>query len=89
MVGFTQGEVSSSFFDTDEANDSFNCSGSDKEGNYCDLLTFLAILNICSGSVTPSCNGEVGLFLVPTPLEATVTTLVKNSLIKCWFKSTS
>ena len=90
MVGFTQGQVSSSFFATDEANDSFNCSGSDKEvPNDCDLLTFLAVLNICSGSVTPNCKGEVGLFLVPTPLEATVTTLVKNSLIKCWFKSTS
>ena len=89
MVGFTQGEVSSSFFATDEANDSFNCSGSDKEGNGCDLLTFLDVLNIYSGYVTPNCKGEVGLFLVPTPLEATVTTLVKNSLIKCWFNSTS
>ena len=82
MVGFTQGEVSSSFFATDEANDSFNCSGSDKEGNHCDILSFLAVLNIYLGSVTPNCKGEVGLFLFPTPLEATVTTLVKNSLQK-------
>ena len=80
MVGFTQGEVSSSFFDTDEANASFNCSGSDKEGNDYDLLSFLAILNIYSGSVTPNCNGEVGLFLVPIPLVATVSNLLKNSL---------
>ena len=74
MVGFIQGEVSA------ECNETPNCSGSHKAGKDWDLLSFLAVFKICLGSETPECNGEVGLLLVPTPLEATVTTLVKNSL---------
>ena len=45
-------------------------------------MSFLVVFKICLGSETHECNGEVGLLLVPTPLEATVTTLVKNSLKK-------
>ena len=33
IIGFTQGEMSSSFLDTDEANESSNWSSSDREGN--------------------------------------------------------
>ena len=83
MVGFIQGDISA------EYNETPNCSGSHKVGKDWDLLSFLVVFKICSGSETLEFNGEVGLLLVPTPLEATVTTLVKNSPKKCWFKSTS
>ena len=83
MVGFIQGEVSV------ECNETPNCSGSHKAGKDWDLMSFLAVFKICSGSETPECNGEIGLLWVPTPLEASVSKFGENSLQRYWFKSTS
>ena len=68
MVVFIQGEISA------ECNETPNCSGSHKAGKDWDLLSFIVVFKICSGSETPEFNGEVGLLLVLTPLEASVTT---------------
>ena len=83
MVGFIQGEISA------ECNETPNCSGSHKAGKDWDLLSFLVVFKICSGSKTPECNGEIGLLRVPTPLEANVSKFGENSLQRYWFKSTS
>ena len=89
IIGFTQGEVSSSFFNTGEGDEPPNWSGSHRDGNNWDLLIFLVVFNIYSGSVTPNWNDEIGMFLVTTPLVATVTNWWKVALKMCWFKFTS
>ena len=76
MVGFIQGESSV------RSNESPNWSGSQKAGKDWDLLSFLTVFKICSGSETPECNGEIGLLRVPTPLEASVSKFGENSLQK-------
>ena len=44
-------------------------------------MLVLDIFKIYYRSETPNCKGELGLFLVPTPLVATMKYLVKSSLL--------
>ena len=80
IVGFNQDESCSSSFETEKGDNKSIWSGLHKVGDYWDLLIFLAVFKICSGSETPKCKGELGLLLVPTPLVATMNYLVKCSL---------
>ena len=89
IIGFNQGEVSSCFLKTDEGDEPSNWSGSHRASNDWDLIIFFVVFNIYSGSETPSCKGEIGLFLVPIFLVATVKNWWKVVLKICWFKFTS
>ena len=51
-----------------------------KDGEDYDLLIFLSSFRVFSGFETPRCNSELGIPLVPTPLVATMNSLVKWSL---------
>ena len=89
IIGFNQGEFCSSPFKTDKGDEISNWSGLHRAGDDWDLLIFLVVFSIFSGFETPNCKGELGQFLVPTPLVATVKYWWKVAFKICWFNFTS
>ena len=89
IVGFNQDESCSSPFKIEKGDYMTSWSGLHRIGDDSDLLIFLVVFSICSGSETPSYRGELCLPLVPTPLVATVKYWWKVVFKICWFKFTS